>query len=167
MKIDCPYLQRFHNIFCYLTIIDTQTSIPAPDYLLEKWHLIIGDIIPVIPIKSQDSNFAVYDIGTIDINEWEEYKKDWYWHFPVDDPFTEKVKAIFLLSFICKTYSNIELKLNEFRNFGISIRSIKSDICVGVHTKIKDYATKLIFQDEKDLVTGYVRELKMEDTLKD
>lgn len=166
MKIDCPYLQRFHNIFCYLIIIDTQTS-PAPDYLLEKWHSIIGDIIPVIPIKSQGSNFVIYDIGTSDINEWEEYKKGWYWHFPVDDPFTEKVKAIFLLSFICKTYSNIELKLNEFHNFGISIRSIKSDRCVGVHTKIKEYATKLIFQDEKDLVTGYVRELKMEDTLKD
>lgn len=157
MKIDCPYLQRFHNIFCYLTIIDTQTSFPSPDYLVEKWLSIIGDIMPVIPT----------DIDPRDINEWEKYKKHWLWHFPVEDPFTEKVKAIFLLSFISSTYQNAELKLKVFQHFGISIRSIKSDRCVGVHVKVREYATKLIFQDAKDLITGYIRELKMEDTLKD
>jgi hypothetical protein len=166
MKIDCPYLQRFHNIFCYLSIIDTQNTFPAPDYLLEKWHSIIGDITPVIPIKSQVSNFVIYDVDTIDINEWLNYKQKWLCNFPVDDPFTEKVKSIFLLSTICSGYSCDKLRLEEFFKFGINIRSINSKKCIGVHVKITEYATELVLETSKDLITGYIRELKMEDTLK-
>lgn len=157
MTIECPYLQRFHNILCFLTIIETQNTFPSPDYLAEKWISIIGDVAPIIP----------EDVDASDINDWEEYKRKWLWHFPVEDPFTERLKAIFLISSICSTYSSYELSLKEFHRFVVNFRSIKSNKSVGVHFKVRDYATKLLFDDCKELITGYVRELKMEDALND
>jgi hypothetical protein len=157
MEINCPYLQRFHNIFCYLCIIDTQSVFPAPNYLLEKWISIIGDVTPVITIDC--------DIDEVDINEWLDYKKKWLYNLTDEDPFVEKVKSIFLLS-LCSGYSSVKLQLEEFFKFGINIRSINSNKCIGVHVKITEYVTKLILESSKDLITGYVRELKMEDTFK-
>ena len=132
-------------------------TFPSPDYLLEKWNSILGDITPIIP----------EDICESDINEWENYKRKWNRQSPVEDIFTEKVKAIFLLTFICTTYSSAEIQLKEFQRFGINFRTIKSSKVVGIHLNVRNYATQLIFENCKELITGYVRELKMEDTLND
>ncbi len=155
MIIECPYLQRFHNIFCFLTI-NINGVFGAPDYLLSKWDSIIGDIIPVIP----------ENIDRFDTNDWEFYKIKWDMYYP-PYIFTEKLRAIFLLTSICTSYSSIELQLKEFQRFGINFREVRSIKTTEVQVKIIDYANKLIFEDCKDLITGYVRELKMEDTLND